>query len=191
MDERLHGPKPVTHISHSIRGLFSAAVMLAALTVACADPAVAYRPFDGTDAAIAEPGVFELEIGAGGLRQDGTNSLIAPAAVLNLGLVRDWEAVLEGSGVTPFSPHRGRTALLGTGAFLKGVLREGVMQDKSGPSIATEFGALLPEVHGDDRKGASWAAIVSQRWGGLTTHLNAQVALTRDHHADYFVGSIF
>ena len=32
------------------------------------------------------------------------------------------------------------------GVFLKNVLRPGSLQDKSGPSIATEFGLLLPDV---------------------------------------------
>jgi hypothetical protein len=38
------------------------------------------------------------------------------------------------------------TSVVGNGAFLKGVLRERSLQEKPGPSIATEFGVLLPGV---------------------------------------------
>ena len=172
-----------------------AACLLAAglvIAAAGAGAAFAYRPFDGTDAAVADPGAFELELGpAGARRDDSGKTLVVPAAVLNLGLFRNWEAVLQGQGETAISPRHGRTGLLDTGAFLKGVLREGVLQEQSGPSIATEIGALLPEVNGQSGTGGSWAGILSQRWfDAITTHLNAQVALTRDHHADYFVGTI-
>jgi hypothetical protein len=160
--------------------------------VCCGAPdALAYRPFDGTDAAVADPGEFEAELGVGGIRRDAENALIAPAAVLNLGLIKNWEAVFQSQGETVVSPHRGRARLLGNGVFAKGVLQPGVMQGSAGPSVATEIGALLPGMHGDDGAGASWAWIVSQRWGPLTTHLNGEMALTRDHHADYFVSGIF
>ena len=76
------------------------------------------------------------------------------------------------------------------GAFLKHVVVPGSLQDKSGPSVATEFGVLLPDSTGDSGVGASWAGIVSQRWDWGTVHFNAETALTRDHHADVFVGTI-
>jgi hypothetical protein len=66
----------------------------------------------------------------------------------------------------------------------------GILQDKSGPSVATEFGVLLPDSTGNSGVGASWAGIVSQRWDWGTAHFNAETALTRDHHADVFVGTI-
>ncbi len=164
----------------------------AALAAAWPGDALAYRPFDGTDAAVADPGEFELEFEPAGLRHDdGGTALVAPATVLNLGIFSNWEAVLEGRGETPLAPHRGRTGLLDNAFSLKGVLRDGVLQDRSGSSIATEFGALLPEIHGETGTGASWAGIISQRWfDAITTHLNGQVALTRDHHADYFGSTI-
>jgi hypothetical protein len=66
----------------------------------------------------------------------------------------------------------------------------GSLQDKTGPSVATEFGVLLPDSTGDSGVGVSWAGIVSQRWDWGTVHFNAETALTRDHHADIFVASI-
>ena len=64
------------------------------------------------------------------------------------------------------------------------------MKDKSGPSVATEFGVLLPDSTGNSGVGASLAGIVSQRWDWGTIHLNAETVLTRDHHADIFLSSI-
>lgn len=152
--------------------------------------AFAYRPFDGTDAAVAAPGEVEIELQpAGRLREQGSTTLIAPATVLNYGLSEGWEAVFEGQGQTPLSPS-GPTSLTSAGAFLKHVLQPGSLQDKTGPSVATEFGVLLPDSTGNSGVGASLAGIVSQRWDWGTVHLNAETALTRDHHADVFLGGI-
>ena len=71
--------------------------------------------------------------------------------------------LLEGMlahGLTADTPG---TSLVENGAFLKGVLHEGSLQEKPGPSIATEFGVLLPGVHNERGTGASLAGIVSQR----------------------------
>jgi hypothetical protein len=150
----------------------------------------AYRPFDGTDAAVAAPGELEIELQpAGRLHESGTTTLIAPATVINYGLSEGWEAVFEGQGQTPLSPS-GPTSLTAAGAFLKHVLQPGSLQDKTGPSIATEFGVLLPDRPGSSGVGASLAGIVSQRWDWGTIHLNAETALTRDHHGDVFLGGI-
>ena len=153
-------------------------------------PALAYRPFDGTDAAVAAPGEIEIELQpAGRLREEGTTSLVAPATVFNYGLSEGWEAVLQGQGQTPLSPS-GPTSLTTAGAFLKHVLQPGSLQDKSGPSVATEFGVLLPDGTGNSGVGASLAGIVSQRWDWGTIHLNAETALTRDRHGDIFLDGI-
>jgi hypothetical protein len=153
-------------------------------------PASAYRPFEGTDAAVATPGEMEIELQpAGRLREQGTTTLVAPAAVFNYGLSEGWEAIVQGQGQTPLSPS-GPTSLTAAGAFLKHVLQPGSLQDKTGPSVATEFGVLLPNSTGNSGVGASLAGIVSQRWDWGTVHLNAETALTRDHHADVFVGGI-
>ena len=162
---------------------------LAAL-LGCCSPALAYRPFDGTDAAVAEKGEVEIELQpAGGLRDESGTSLVAPATVFNYGFSEDWEAVLEGLGQVPLSPA-GPTSLTAAGAFLKHVLVPGILQDKTGPSVATEFGVLLPDSTGESGVGASIAGIVSQRWDWGTIHLNAETAITREHHGDVFLGTI-
>lgn len=56
-------------------------------------PAWAYRPFDGTDAAVAAPGELEIELQAAGpLRENGSTTLVAPATVFNYGFSEGWEA---------------------------------------------------------------------------------------------------
>ena len=110
-----------------------------------AGPAFAYRPFEGTDAAVAAPGELEVELQPAGVRRDGaTPTLVAPWTLLNFGLSEGWEAVFEGQAETPLSPS-GPTNLIAAGAFLKHVVLPGSLQGKSGPSIATEFGVLLPD----------------------------------------------
>lgn len=152
-------------------------------------PVFAYRPFDGTDAAVADPGHLEIELQPAGLLWERSHPfLIAPATVFNFGLQENWEAVLQGNLKTSLSPDGG-TSLTDVGVLLKGVLRPGSLQQKSGPSIATEFEVLLPE---KDASGVGIAinGIVSQRWDWGTIHFNAATALTRDHHADFFFSTI-
>ena len=173
-------------------GQRAAAALAAAAVLACwSGPAEAYRPFDGTDAAIAETGEMEIELGpVEYFREGAEHALFAPDVRFNYGFTPGWEAVLEGMlahGLTADTPG---TSLVENGAFLKGVLREGSLQEKPGPSIATEFGVLLPGVHNERGTGASLAGIVSQRWDWGTVHFNAAAALTREQHADYFLDTI-
>jgi len=172
---------------------------LARLCVVCAscvlsiDPAFAYRPFEGTDADVAKPATVEIELQPAGLLHEGSQlSLVAPATVLNFGLVPGWEAVFEGRVLSPLSTSQDTagTILVGAGAFLKSVLRSGSLQGNPGPSVATEFGVLLPGINAENGFGASVAGIVSQRWDWGTVHFNAAAALTREHRADLFVGTI-
>ncbi len=153
-------------------------------------PAAAYRPFDGTDAAVANLNEVEIELQPAGRLQTGSQStLIAPEVVYNYGFADRWEMVLQGQLETPLSPG-GPTSLAAAGAFLKYVLRPGVLQDRSGVSIATEFGPLLPGVNTDPGVGFSWAGIVSQRWDWGTAHFNVETNLTRDQHGEAFLDVI-
>ncbi len=169
------------------------AVLLAVLSMAQASAALAYRPFDGTDADVAKPGEFELELGpVGRLREGGRRFLVAPAAVANLGLPGEREVVIEGQRevARQAEPGESHSALVDDGVFIKQVLRNGVLQEASGPSVATEYGVLLPDVHGEHGTGLSVAGIVSQRTDAATVHLNGALAVTRDHEPDAFLGVI-
>ena len=151
----------------------------------------AYRPFDGTDAAVADPQEVEIELEpAGVLRQNSDTSLIAPFMIFNYGFAKNWEFVFQGQGQFPLTSPEESASINGVGAFLKHVLREGSLQDASGPSVAIEFGPLLPGVKADSGFGASFGTIVSQRWDWGTVHANAVAELTRDNHADFFFGGI-
>ena len=153
--------------------------------------ASAYRPFDSTDAAVADFRETEIEYGPVQFRRDGSGStLILPAVVYNYGFAKNWELVIEGRGEHALSGEETGSRLVDDAISLKGVLREGVLQGKSGPSVATEFGVLLPEINGVPNAGASWAFIVSDRWSWGTIHINAGVALTREQNNDVFVGTI-
>jgi hypothetical protein len=155
--------------------------------------ALAYRPFDGTDAAIAEPGQVEIELGPAQYLQEGSErTLVAPTVVLNYGLSDRWELVLQSEAAHSLMEDASKTSLVGNGLFLKAVLREGSLQGKPGPSIATEFGFLLPDINGDPTSGTgvNFAGIVSQQWPWMTVHLNAAVAMTRQQTADASVGLI-
>jgi hypothetical protein len=66
----------------------------------------------------------------------------------------------------------------------------GSLQEKSGPSIATEFGVLLPGINDEHGTGAILTGIASQQRNWATVHLNAQIALTQEQHADYFLDTI-
>ena len=171
---------------------FSRASWLAVLVGIALWPEVtlAYRPFDGTDAAVADVGELEIELQPAGARwTNEQKTLIAPATVINYGFAKNWELVLETQLETPLSPS-GTSNLTSSGVFLKHVLRPGALQDQPGPSIATEFGVLLPDTVGPSGTGFSVAGIVSQRWDWGTAHLNIQGELTRNQNADVFTSLI-
>ena len=171
------------------RGTTASVVVLC--TLSSSGDALAYRPFEGTDAAVADRGELETEFGpAEPMRAGPQRFLTAAETVFNLGIAEGWEAVLQGQAVTLLSPGPVQTSLIGNEFSLKNVLRDGVLQEKDRPSIAVEFGPLLPGVNGEPGAGASWGGIVSNRWGWLTAHFNAAVAVTRNHHADAFLGTI-
>ena len=172
-------------------GARQATIALSLLVVSWSAPAVAYRPFDGTDATVAAPGEFEVELGpVGYLREGSDRSIVAPALVLNYGFAERWEAVLQSRAQHGLSGDNRQSTVNDDGAFLKGVVREGSLQGHSGPSVATEFGVLLPGVNDEHGVGGSVAAIVSQQFSWLTVHLNGQAAVTRADHADLFIGAI-
>ncbi len=159
--------------------------LLLLLAIAWSRAAFAYRPFNGTDAAVAEPGVVEFELGPMQYFEQGSVPILfSPDVVFNYGIGERWELVLQDRLAHELLPDSQGPNLIDNGVFLKGVLREGSLQDKSGPSIATEFGLLLPSTRDEPGTGASLALIVSQRWQELTLHLNAEVAMNRRQLVD-------
>lgn len=167
------------------------ALLLAGAVAAWPRDASAFRPFDGTDASVADTGEMEIELEPLGYQRDGSDhTLIAPAARFNYGFAERWEAVLEGQAEHGLSGSNKRSILVGNSASLKGVLREGSLQDKPGPSVASEASLLLPGIGEESGVGGSLAGIVSQQWPFLSLHLNASAAVTREQHGDFFVSAI-
>jgi hypothetical protein len=155
-------------------------------------PALAYRPFDETDADIAKPREIELELGPLAAVRTRERTWLAPGFVFNLGISRRLELVVEDKNVVPVdSSAPAPTWQAATAILLKGLLREGSLQEDLGPSVAIEAGSLLPTLPARDGVGASLAIIVSQQWPAATIHTNAEIAVTRDHRSDALAGAIF
>lgn len=151
-------------------------------------PAMAYRPFDSTDAAVADSGAFELEVSPVSY-EHGANGVawISPSARFNYGFAENWEIVLEGEA-DHFS--HGRSQLSENALSVKTVLKDGSLQDKTGFSLATEGSILLPGIGTDNGAGLEWTGIASQRWEWGTIHFNVAGILTREQRAGVFLGTI-
>jgi len=156
-------------------------------------PALALRPYDSTDADVAANGEVELELGPlGRLRQGLKKIQVAPAAIANYGLPGERELVIQGQREVLLNRDPGEhlTSVVDNGIFIKQVLRKGVLQAAPGPSIATEYGFLLPSVNAGKGTGFSVAGILSQRNEAATVHLNVALAEFREHQPDLFQGAI-
>jgi len=150
-------------------------VFAVTLAMAVTRRAFAYRPFVSTDAAVADLGEVEIELGVSALANGHRRvTLDAPELVVNLGILPDVELVGEFTlandltGDHPDAANRFQDS----GVSLKWVARDGVLQDRSGPSVAVELEALLPTLQGQDRPGAQLVGIVSDRLLGWTFHVN-------------------
>jgi hypothetical protein len=166
----------------SPRRLVLFAVVLALTSLTWSRRARAYRPFDQTDADVAVTHDVELELGPIGYLHDPTGSTYIPGFILNYGVVHRVELVFDAHhaflfGGPDVAVHRRQ---LDTGLFAKAVLREGALQDRPGPSIALEVGALLPTVPLAGGPGVAVTAIASQRWPALALHLDVEGDYTRD-----------
>lgn len=138
----------------------------------------AYRPFISTDAAVADPKEIELELGYFTLeRTRDENSFIIPRVVFNYGWFKNWELVAE------FAIRREPDAevnVIDPALFLKGVLKEGVLQDKDGFGFAVEAGPLLPATDKGERKfGFEAIGILSDKLGPFIVHLNGGLGIER------------
>src|SRR5712671_2970400 len=113
---------------------FSAPPLIAALVFyGNALTAFALRPYDSTDAAVAEPGEFELELGPlGRLRQGDRRFRVSPAVVANYGFAENRELVVQGQRQIAIDPEAGQphSSIVENGVFIKQVLRPGAMQDR-------------------------------------------------------------
>ncbi|MBI3249288.1 MAG: hypothetical protein HYZ50_22535 [Deltaproteobacteria bacterium] len=148
-------------------------------------PVLGYRPFISTDAAVADPKEMELELGYFNLeRTDKENIFIVPQVVVNYGIIQDWEVVGE---FRVEKPPDTAAQFVSPGLFLKGVLKEGVLQQQEGVSVAIEAGPLLPSmIPEQNRCGFEGIGILSGEWHRFTYHLNLGGGVDR-HKTNPFV----
>jgi hypothetical protein len=170
------------------------ALVIASLAL-CGEPisALALRPYDSTDAAVADRGELELELGpVGRLKEGDRHFRVAPAVVVNYGFAEGKELVIEARREVALDAGEGQahSSIVDDGVFIKQVLRPGVMQGQPGLSVATEYGVLLPSIHGESGTGVSLAGIVSHRNEAITLHLNGAAAINREHEPEVFLGAI-
>jgi hypothetical protein len=173
-----------------LRGIGSAvasAAIVGVWSMLNATSAFAYRPFDGTDAAVADFGEVEVELQPLGAMHAGSTTKPVSDSVLNFGFAERWELVVQATAQPPLAG--GGPLSVPDAAFLKYVVQPGVLQDKQGPSMAMEFGPLLPDVGGSG-VGFSWSGIVSQRWDWGTVHFNIETNFTQDQHGELFFDAI-
>jgi hypothetical protein len=163
-----------------------------AAAVFSSSEALAYRPFDSTDADVAKPLELELEFGPSDYLVVGKLSWLAPTLVVNFGVVPGVELVLEGQQFIRLGQAGGssRLSLQATAFQVKAMLRDGSLQDSPGLSIAVEGGVLLPTVNGEPGVGGLVTFIVSQRFTAATLSFNGTVQLTRALNAEFDSGVI-
>ncbi|HET9622356.1 MAG TPA: hypothetical protein VFP84_13380 [Kofleriaceae bacterium] len=149
------------------------AIVILCTAQAAAPVAHAYRPFEGTDADVAEIGELELEVGPLQASWAHGHATFVPSGVYNQGIAPGYELVVDVDGLVPLGAAPG-DALLASDVLVKHVLRAGSLQDRSGPSVALETGVLLPDAPARGSE-AGWVAslIASQRFDAFTVHLNA------------------
>ena len=129
----------------------------------------AYRPFSSTDADVADAKELETELGYLALEHSGgEDTFVIPQLVLNYGLSRTLEVIGEFEVEHPSGEN---AEIVDAAVLLKGLLREGVLQDQQGISIAFEAGVLIPST-GADGFGFEGIGIVSGRISDFTYHLN-------------------
>lgn len=153
----------------------------------------AYRPFDGTDADVAELYELEFEIGPVGYYRQGSAHSFVSGGVINFGFAPDFELVLQGFNylsVDASSPVAEK--FTDTGIFVKQVWRDGCLQKKAGPSFATEIGPLLPTVNDTKGFGAYLGGILSTCVSAsFIIHWNAEAQiLPQTYDLDLYGGAI-
>jgi hypothetical protein len=159
---------------------------IATIALLTGDLAWAYRPYDSTDADVAE---IELELGWQEADFDA-QSADGIRAVFSRGIGEDREIVIEGGWLRMRSSGDNRASFEGAGAFVKQVHRRGSLQGASGWSLASECGALIPTRGEDAGAGGECSLVASHYVSVLAIHLNAGLAYETDHRWSRFAGLI-
>ena len=153
-------------------------IAVAYVLILPASNAWGYRPFESTNAAVEEPNELEVQLGYFAFKRiEGKTIPFIPQVELDYGILGRFE--VEGEFEVEESPDDG-IQLDDPEIELKGLLREGVLQDKNGPSIALEMGLLLPSTEEEERDlGFKVFGILSERLSFFTCHINLGGGLNR------------
>jgi len=157
-----------------------------------APPAHAFRPFEGTDAQVAPPRAFELELEPMGYERVGDeHQLVGPEWAMNYGFGAGGEFTFEGKRLWLLNAEPGERVATSEdmGIAVKKVLRPGTLQDKKGPSLATEVEFQIPTTE-ERGAGISAAFIATHKAGTVTLHFNGEVAHNREHAFGRFASVI-
>jgi hypothetical protein len=167
-----------------------AGVVSVALSAWCTG-AHAYRPFESTDAAVVDPGVIDIDLGPIAYTElHAGSALDIPTTTINVGLLSRWEMVIDATRAMVRLPTTRDVETLESAALVKGVLREGALQEQPGWSVATEFGILLPTHNVRDTYGATLAFIGSHASERVLLHLNGVLSKNSEGRAQLFGGLI-
>src|SRR5262249_3862283 len=165
------------------------ATLVLVLMALLASVAWGYRPFVSTDAAVAERHRMEIELGYVTLTgTQGTYTFTTPQLVVNYGFAQNLEIVGE---VRVEETRDAGLQLVDPGLFVKAVLREGILQEKEGVSLAVELGPLLPATRQGERQlGFEGVGIVSAKFAPFTFHLNFGGGVDREATRPFAVGGV-
>ena len=157
-------------------------VLVCLLILASPRLAWGYRPFDFTDADVAERRTIEVEFAPVEFVSRGANhALRAPNLTLNFGLGGGSELVVEGFNQVALKPEEDEphSQLADVEVGIKKILRRGSLQDEKGASIATEAGLVFPG-RGEDHLGAALSGIVSDVSRAGVVHATVEYSRSPD-----------
>jgi hypothetical protein len=167
------------------------ALMMLGSATLLSPEARAYRPFDQTDADVAEHREVEIELGPVALARSSEELvLVAPSLVINYGFCPQFELVVEGRNersLRPATERRWRPKDMAVS--IKGLVRAGSLQGEGGLSIAVEPSVLLPG-RNQSGVGTQVGLILSALWRAGTLHLNVVPGMSRAHDAAGSIGFI-
>jgi hypothetical protein len=188
---RASGPRVGNADTHLTTGLPLSIGALRIVLLLLVMPAHAWAslPCISTDAAVADSHEVESEFGYFTLDHDqGENTFTIPNLVLNDGLRRDFEVVGE---CRLERAYMGDIDLVDPALSLKGVLKEGLLQEKPGLSVAVEGGPLLPSTRpGERHVGFEGIGIVSGKVVPFTLHVNLGGGVDRRDAQPFGTGGV-
>jgi len=141
----------------------------------------AYRPYDSTDADVADDKEVEIEMGWR-RTEVGSDDESGLPMVFNLGIGHDRELNLEGEFT--------QSSVVDVRLALKQVHRRGALQGETGVSVGSECGVFIPTTGDDHGAGAECTLLASQAVSMLILHAHAGVKFNTQHRWENSIGAI-